>query len=289
MGNKKISVIILTYNSESDIDLCLQSVYENNDLSDELEVIVVDNNSLQQKELKQHIEDKYPDVCYIQNTENTGYGAGNNIGIRASKADFIVIMNPDVRLKKFSFKAIYSRYQQNENLGLLGFMQYESQTKKGASFVMLQPSISSFLLSKFYYKTNLFNPDLYCFHGSCFSFRKATFETIDYFDENIFLYGEERYFHIYLMRTNEYYAAMDRHQSYIHPMHGRVAQPNQAELGMQSYLYTIHKFGLNKEKMLKAQIRFEKLFLYKSILFNRKERAQFYRNKIARLEALLKA
>lgn len=289
MTDKKLSVIILTYNSEADIDLCLQSVYQSNDLAEGLEVIVVDNNSVKQEELQIHIATNHPKVRYIQNSLNSGYGAGNNIGIRASKADFILIMNPDVRLRAFSFKAIYEKYQNNTKLGILGFTQYESPTKKGNSFVMLKPSISSFLLSKFYYKTNLFNPDIYCFHGSCFSFRKAAFEAINYFDESIFLYGEERYLHLYLTRQKEYFAAMDRNLSYIHPMHGRVPQPNQAELGLQSYLHTIEKFGLSKNDALKSQIRFEKLFLVKSILFRRKSQAEFYRNKIKRLEGLLKA
>ena len=287
MAAKKLSVIILTYNSESDIDKCLHFVYQNNDLNDELEIIIVDNNSVKQVELRNHIENEYPEVIYIQNTSNTGYGSGNNIGIRASKADYVVIMNPDVRLRKFSFKAIYQQYIENDKLGILGFMQYESMHKKGSSFVMLKPSITSFLLSKFYYRTNLFNPDLYCFHGSCFSFRKASFDAVGFFDESIFLYGEERYLHIYLTQKREYYASMDRNQSYIHPMHGRVAQPNQAEFGLQSYLYTINKFKLSKSSALKAQIRFEKLFLYKSLLFGRKVQAEFHRNKIKRLNEVL--
>ena len=48
----KLSVIIVTYNSEKDIFDCLQSLYANNNLNEgELEVIVVDNNSAQHEEM----------------------------------------------------------------------------------------------------------------------------------------------------------------------------------------------------------------------------------------------
>ena len=42
---KKLSVIIVTYNSESDIYGCLEALFAHNDIGEALEVIVVDNNS----------------------------------------------------------------------------------------------------------------------------------------------------------------------------------------------------------------------------------------------------
>ena len=38
---------------------------------------------------------KYPEIKLIQNKENLGYCGGNNVGIQASKGEFIVILNPD--------------------------------------------------------------------------------------------------------------------------------------------------------------------------------------------------
>ena len=43
--DKKISVIIVTHNSENDIYDCLHSLFSNNDIGTELEVIIVDNQS----------------------------------------------------------------------------------------------------------------------------------------------------------------------------------------------------------------------------------------------------
>ena len=43
---KKVSIIIVTYNSEKDIYDCITSIIENSDISlVEIELVVVDNNS----------------------------------------------------------------------------------------------------------------------------------------------------------------------------------------------------------------------------------------------------
>ena len=95
---KKLSLIILTYNSEKDIYDCLYSVYKYNDIGDYLEIIVVDNNSDNYIQMQKNIMTQYPDVQIIANHKNGGYGQGNNLGIRAASAPIVSIMNPDVRL-----------------------------------------------------------------------------------------------------------------------------------------------------------------------------------------------
>ena len=283
----QLSIIILTYNSEKDIESCLESVFRCNDIGDELEIIVVDNNSLEQLALQNWIEADYSTVRYIQNKDNRGYGAGNNIGIAAAKSPYILIMNPDVRLREFSLKKVVLGFERHSNWGMQGFKQFESTDKRGSSFVMLKPCLSSFLLQKVYHKLDAYNSSLFCFHGSCFALRKLCFEQSGFFNEEVFLYGEERYLHFSLQRTQEYKAVYDKTQSYIHPVHGRALVFNQAELGLTSYLNTIDHFGLNKLKLIKGQIRFEYFFYLKSALFGRKEKAKFYKAKIKRLNQLI--
>ena len=71
----KLSIIIVTYNSEKDIYDCLQSLYRYNDLpQDELEVIVVDNQSRDYEAMRACLGKDYPAVRVVQNTHNGGYG-----------------------------------------------------------------------------------------------------------------------------------------------------------------------------------------------------------------------
>ena len=42
---KKISIVIVTYNSDNHISDCLESIFKYNDIGDALEIIIVDNMS----------------------------------------------------------------------------------------------------------------------------------------------------------------------------------------------------------------------------------------------------
>ena len=89
--NTLVSVIVLNYNAGELLLNCIESIkksaYKN------LEIIVVDNISTDKSQTI--CKEKYPDIKLIQNDENFGYCEGNNIGIRAAKGDYIIILNPD--------------------------------------------------------------------------------------------------------------------------------------------------------------------------------------------------
>ena len=97
---KRLSIIIVTYNSEADIYDCIGSIKHHADIPlDEIELVVVDNGSSRVDEMFAALRVTWgDDITLLRNTHNGGYGQGNNIGIRHSTAPVIMIMNPDVRL-----------------------------------------------------------------------------------------------------------------------------------------------------------------------------------------------
>jgi len=111
MENKKplISIIILNYNAGELLENCLNSVFKSNYKN--FEVIVVDNVSTDNSHKK--CKEKFEKIQLIENLENFGYCEGNNIGIRKSKGDFIVILNPDTIVEPTwldEFLNAYSKY-----------------------------------------------------------------------------------------------------------------------------------------------------------------------------------
>ena len=121
---KKLSVVIVTYNSENHIYDCLERLYLHNDIGEALQVVIVDNCSDDFEKMKTQIEQKYGDkVIIIKNTKNGGYGQGNNIGIRKSTAPYVMIMNPDVRISKPIFKSVYNIFAKDENIVQVGLKQ----------------------------------------------------------------------------------------------------------------------------------------------------------------------
>lgn len=105
----KLSVVIVNYNVKYYVDQCLrsvlrafaamQSVEQSGEAGDmAAEVIVVDNHSsdgsveyLQQR----YPKSEYPMVRIVSSMHNLGFARGNNIAIRQSQSDYVLLLNPD--------------------------------------------------------------------------------------------------------------------------------------------------------------------------------------------------
>jgi GT2 family glycosyltransferase len=86
-----VSIIVLNYNAGTLLLDCVDSILQTN--YQNYEIIIVDNNSNDGSHKK--CKEKFPKINLIENINNLGYCEGNNIGIRKSKGDFIIILNPD--------------------------------------------------------------------------------------------------------------------------------------------------------------------------------------------------
>ena len=123
---KKVSIIIVTYNSEKDIYDCITSIIENSDISlAEIELVVVDNNSRGCDTMFKKLKTLWgEDIILIKNSRNGGYGQGNNVGIRRCSAPVVLIMNPDVRLVCPIFRKAIDLFSKDKNMCMLGMKQW---------------------------------------------------------------------------------------------------------------------------------------------------------------------
>lgn len=280
---KKISIIIVTYNSTKDIRGCLNSIYDNNDIGEELEVIVVDNKSKDIASLKEIISVDFPQVILIENTQNGGYGQGNNVGIKQSTAPIIMIMNPDVRLFKPIFRAGMNEFARDSNLALLGMQQYNEPGKKGASFLVKEPTLLNLILHKLCLPLCIYLPRVFFISGACFFIRKTDFERIGCFDENIFLYGEETDINERLLADNKK-ISFDRKLGYIHPMEGRGDSLITLQRGLSSALYICKKNNKSTKRLKRIYYNYYKMLLARSEKTGDKEQATVYKEFLLSLE-----
>jgi len=88
----KLSVVIICWNDLRVISECLRSIHERTHSID-FEVLVSDNGSTDGS--VEFIRGNYPQVRVLENRANLGFAKGNNVGIRASSGDYILILNPD--------------------------------------------------------------------------------------------------------------------------------------------------------------------------------------------------
>ncbi len=122
---KRVSIIIVTYNSEKDIYDCVDSILSHADIPEEdIELIVVDNCNREPQPMFEHLRQQWSeDIVLIENTQNVGYGQGNNIGIRRATAPVILIMNAGVRLMDPFFVRPLNAFKKDSRLIMYGMKQ----------------------------------------------------------------------------------------------------------------------------------------------------------------------
>lgn len=260
MKNKELSIIIVTYNSEKDIYDCLSSIFQYNDIGDALEIIIVDNNSRNFTDMRDHIHEKFGQaIKIISNEANGGYGQGNNIGIKAATAKTVAIMNPDIRLVMPIFKTATDTLKK-DNVIMCGGNQYFSEKQRALSCyaVYTLPPVLRFILNYRGIKTNYYNYKHMWLQGAFFFIRKDEFLTIGGFDEHIFMYGEEFDIHERLLKAypNAKFEFLDQHK-YLHLAGERDFSPQQYEKQLRSLIYVMEKNGYSARYFLKR----EKIFV----------------------------
>lgn len=98
----KLSIIFVLYNARDVIETALDAVYASK-VDFDYEVIIVDNAS--PDDSVEIIKRKYltrPEIAaktkLILNPQNDGFGIGNNIGMKESKGDYILLLNTDTKV-----------------------------------------------------------------------------------------------------------------------------------------------------------------------------------------------
>ena len=87
------AAVIVTYNSEDVVEACLEAIAE---MAPGVAAVVVDNASTDRT---LELVRERAEVQVIANSENRGFAAAANQGFRATGADAVLLLNPDVRLK----------------------------------------------------------------------------------------------------------------------------------------------------------------------------------------------
>lgn len=95
---KEIAVVIPNYNGVEFLQECLQSLAEQDGDTPEYEVIVVDNGSADGS--IDLMEREFPQVRIITLSQNTGFCHAVNVGINASDAPYVILLNNDTKVKK---------------------------------------------------------------------------------------------------------------------------------------------------------------------------------------------
>lgn len=200
----KLSIVIINYNSGRYLTECVGSIYENlvipisvdRDHIDS-EILVIDNNS--QDDSLILLNRSHPNVRVLMNGANLGFVMGANQGIANTGGEYILLLNPDVRLLDKNISSMIAFLDRDLSIGICGplLVREDGSSQSGPSrfngiFSELKFISGAYLLNKLSVKKKFLNP-IECDYipGSCMLIRRSLLEDIGIFDENIFIFAEE--------------------------------------------------------------------------------------------------
>ena len=110
----RVGIVLVNYNSEVDIMLCLSSI-RGLDYLDHF-IVIVDNNSPDGSGERLRREIECDDVVVILSPRNQGFAAANNLGIAYAKArgaQFVWLLNADTTVETQALSALVEAAEQN--------------------------------------------------------------------------------------------------------------------------------------------------------------------------------
>jgi GT2 family glycosyltransferase len=202
----ELSVIIVNYNTVKLLENCLFSVFQTSFPHSKLEVIVVDNASVDNS--IDMMKQKFPRVNLIQNTENLGFAKANNIGIRIAKGKYILLLNSDTEVPEDVFSKMSLFNEKHKSIGastcklILQNGQMDPACHRGfptplnslAYFIGLENVFPHHKICGGYHLTylNLNSPhEIDCISGAFFWVPRDVIDKVGMLDEDFFMYGED--------------------------------------------------------------------------------------------------
>lgn len=190
----EVAIIIVNYNTIELVKELIESITKHVKLRN-YRIVIVDNNS------KDRLTDlqKISKVKVIKNKRNTGFAGGNNIGIRAIKAKYYCLINPDVLLINDAV-SLLKKAMEKKSCGIAGPAIYDSNKRPDHEYYnigsVLYEISKIFKLNWIYLKNyqKRYQQDLAEVEwvtGAFFMVRGKVIRDIGYFDEGYFLYSEE--------------------------------------------------------------------------------------------------
>jgi N-acetylglucosaminyl-diphospho-decaprenol L-rhamnosyltransferase len=112
-----LAIVIVTYNSRDEIGSCLRSLRDET-IPVPTEVIVVDNASSDGTPAMLAAE--WADVHLIEPGENLGFARANNVGIRATTAGYVLLLNPDTIVRPGAVRTLLSTLMGDRRVAAAG-------------------------------------------------------------------------------------------------------------------------------------------------------------------------
>ena len=210
-----LSIVIVNWNVRDLLKNCLHSIMSSfqpptSNLQPptsnfQTEVIVVDSASSDDSVAM--IEEEFPQVHLIANSENVGFTVGNNQGIAASRGRYILLLNPDTEIVGDALATMVEYMDDHPQAGALGPQLLNPNGSVQSSRRRFPTMATAFLESTILHQWFPDNAVLRRYYildrpddevqevdwvtGACLLTRREAIEEVGLLDEGFFMYSEE--------------------------------------------------------------------------------------------------
>lgn len=201
----KISVVIVNYNVKYYLEQCLYSL--SRALAEiDSEIFVVDNHSTDGSAV--YLERRFSNVNIIESNHNQGFARANNIAIRQSEGDYILLLNPDTIVGESVISQALLYMDNHAEIGGLGVKMLKTdgsfamESRRGlptplTALYKMTGLCTKFPKSKVFGKYYLSYLDktkpaqIEVISGAFCLLRRSALNKIGLLDESFFMYGED--------------------------------------------------------------------------------------------------
>ncbi len=208
----KLSVIVVPYKATEKLDITLEALYASH-VTFDYEVIIVDN--LPPSGTEELVRTKYlsrPEIAnkttYIPNTDNVGFPKANNQGLKISKGEYKLLLNPDTKVSPDTLQVMMDFMESRSDVGIstcklvkasgeLDLACRRSFPDPWVSFFRLSGLSKLFPNSKTLAKYNMTyksvdeETEIDAGSGAFFFVNPVCYEKIGLLDEDFYMYGED--------------------------------------------------------------------------------------------------
>jgi len=185
-----LSIIIVSYNARADLERCLDALLASPPATSH-EIVVVDNASTDgsadaARRRRVHV---------IENQENIGFGRANNVGIRASDGERLLLLNSDTIVPAGAIDRLMGELDRDPHVAVVGPRLVDGHGRAELSFGRMIGPLNE-LRQKRRGRGDVERltrerqyPDWVS--GACMLVRRADAEAAGLFDERFFMYTED--------------------------------------------------------------------------------------------------
>jgi GT2 family glycosyltransferase len=184
----QLTLVIVSYKSK-DIILNNLNVIKN------FRTIIVDNSN--DLDFKKNLS-QYKNINYVALSKNIGFGKANNLGVSYAATEYVLILNPDIKVDYVSILKLFNTFFKYKNVGVVGPTLLDEFGKKrtNSSLSFLKKIISRSTFEKNIFKVNEKKEscgDLCADYiiGCAMLFNKNFFLSIGGFNHIFFLFFED--------------------------------------------------------------------------------------------------